>query len=148
LCGDWHEADDLVQETLWRVYRRWNALTRRAELASYTHNALVHVFLGERRRHRWRYEVNQPQPDPGGSAPMPDVPLRETLRGALRKLAPRQRAAVVLRYCEDLSTEQVADILGCSTGTVASQTHRALRILRADLDELSGSAPDITHRTN
>ena len=135
LCGDWYEADDLVQETLWRIYRRWGALVRRGELASYAHRALVHVFLGERRHHRWRREVTHPRPEPQGSVSLPEIEQREVLRRALGRLGPRQRAVVVLRYCEDLSTEQVAAVLGCSTGTVASQAHRALRSLRAALEE-------------
>lgn len=135
LCGDWYEADDLVQETLWRIYRRWGVLVRRGELASYTHRALVHVFLGERRRHRWWREVTHPQPEPQGSVVLPEIEQRDVLRRALGRLGPRQRAVVVLRYCEDLSTEQVAAVLGCSTGTVASQAHRALRNLRAALEE-------------
>jgi RNA polymerase sigma-70 factor (sigma-E family) len=134
LCGDWHEADDLAQETLWRIYRRWGALARRGELAAYTRRALLHVFLGERRHHRWRQEITQPHPEPHGSVTQPDIVEREALRNALDRLGPRQRTVVILRYCEDLSTPQVAALLHISPGTVASQTHRALRTLRIALD--------------
>jgi RNA polymerase sigma-70 factor (sigma-E family) len=134
LCGDWYEADDIVQETLWRIYRRWGALARRSEIAAYTRRALLHVFLAERRHHRWRNEITQPHPEPQGSVKQPDIVMRELLRNALDRLGPRQRTVVILRYCEDLSTPQVAAILGISTGTVASQTHRALRILRTALE--------------
>jgi RNA polymerase sigma-70 factor (sigma-E family) len=132
LCGDWYEADDLVQDALVAVYRRWPALTRRTELDGYTHTVLVRRFLSVRRHLRWRREIPQATP--------PDRPQRRedtieehvTLTARLRRLPPRQRAVLVLRFYNDLSIAQTAAILGVSPGTVASQTHKALAALRAN----------------
>lgn len=133
LCGDWHEAEDLVQLTLYKVYRRWHRLAERDELGPYTRRTLVNTYVSERRRSRWRYESPYAEP--------PDRPVggpadddRATLMAALSTLGPRQRAVVLLRFCGDLSVAQTATVLGCSVGTVTSQTHRALASLRALLD--------------
>jgi hypothetical protein len=58
LCGDWHEAEDLVQETLHKVSRRWEHLGERDVLGGYTHRTLLHTFISERRRPRWTYETS------------------------------------------------------------------------------------------
>jgi RNA polymerase sigma-70 factor (sigma-E family) len=134
LCRDWHEAEDLVQVTLWRVYRRWERLTEQEQLTAYTRRTLLHAYLSEHRRPRWKYEISQPQlPDTGGPAPTHAVEERVTLAAGLNRLGPRQRAVVVLRFYADLSVEQTAAAMGCSTGTVTSQTHRALNALHGTL---------------
>jgi RNA polymerase sigma-70 factor (sigma-E family) len=129
LCGDWHEAEDLVQLTLYRVYRRWEQLTRHEELSAYTRQALLRAYHSERRRLRWKCEISQDEL-PELRSVDPNIDNRITMINSVRRLAPRQRAVVILRFWEDLSVEQAAAILGCSTGTVTSQTHRALNTLR------------------
>lgn len=130
LCGDRHESEDLVQEALFKIYRRWWTLQRREDLIGYAHTVLVRTFVSERRRLRWRFEQLWAQP-PDSIAPADQATEDAVaLSAALALLAPRQRAVVVLRFWEDLSVSQVAAILACSSGTVTSQTTRALRTLR------------------
>lgn len=132
LCGDWHEADDLVQITLWRIYLRWDALTEHEQLAAYFRRTLLRTYLQEHRRPRWRFEASWAQPPDG----IPEGPVIDeciVLRAAVSQLAARQRAVITLRFLLDLSVQQTAVMLGCTTGTVTSQTHRALATLRRDL---------------
>jgi RNA polymerase sigma-70 factor (sigma-E family) len=133
LCGDWHEAEDLVQTTLERIYARWECLTNHDQLGGYARKALTYIYLNERRRLRWRYEIGLDQLPEIADRP---VPLADFLvvRAAVRQLAPRQRAVIALRFWEDLSVQQASDALGCPSGTVTSQTYRALRVLRDALE--------------
>lgn len=135
ICGDWYEADDLVQVALSRVHQHWDRLGRRAELGAYARRVVVRTFLTERRRARWRHEVPaliaaDAAPAPASHAAVED---RALLLPALRRLGSRQRAVVILRFLHDLSVEQTAQALGCAPGTVTSQTVRALETLRRDL---------------
>jgi RNA polymerase sigma-70 factor (sigma-E family) len=132
LCRDRHEADDLTQDTLIKVFRRWERLPDGTHLAGYVRRTLLNSYLSTRRRLRWTFEVTR--------AELPeravDEPAREdgiALRSAVRHLAPRQRAVIALRFWVDLSVEDTAAALGCSLGTVKSQTHRALGTLRLTL---------------
>jgi len=131
LCGDWHRAEDIVQTTLARVVV---AARRRGveNLDAYTRTVLARVFLDERRRLPWRREG--PLPD-AAALPQPagDQALSLTLLAALRTLPPRQRAVVVLRYWEDRSTAETAEVLGISPGTVKSQCAKAMTTLRGSL---------------
>ncbi|WP_345475220.1 SigE family RNA polymerase sigma factor [Actinoallomurus oryzae] len=133
LCQDWDRADDLVQVALTRLYVRWNRASSVENLDGYTRTVLVRVFLAEQRTGWWRrVSVREPpEPDPDSDSADHDGDL--DLRAALRELAPRQRAAVVLRFYCDLSVEQTAAVLNCSTGTVKSQTSRGLTALRQAL---------------
>jgi RNA polymerase sigma factor (sigma-70 family) len=108
---------------------------RHEALDQYLRRTLVRVFLDERRR-PWRREYAT---EPGATF---DAAVRDTgtedrlvLLSALAAVPPRQRAALVLRFWADLPVEQVADILGCSAGTVKSQTARGLQTLRGVLDQ-------------
>ncbi|NUP51319.1 MAG: SigE family RNA polymerase sigma factor [Catenulispora sp.] len=138
LCGDWHRAEDLVQGTLVKVVVA--ARRRRVEsLDAYARQVLLNLFLEENKRLWRRREKSWAEPadafeapDPGGG---PDRETRLTLLAALRGLPPRQRAAVVLRYWEDRSVEETAQLLGVSPGTVKSQCAKALAALRARLGE-------------
>lgn len=139
LCGDWHEAEDLVQDTLAIVYRRWCTVARCAEVDGYARTVLVHRFLAVRRRMRWQRETPSASPpdrpdNSRGRSSAPD--LRVSLEAGLRQLPPRQRAVIILRYWKDLSTAQIAAAMGISEGTVASQNHKALISLRESLSDL------------
>ena len=133
LCGDWHQAEDLVQTAFAKLYASW----RRAERPeAYVHRVLVRAFVDETRR-PWRRERSY--------ADLPETPVsdavddREVLRAALRQVPPRQRACLVLRYFEDLSVTETARVLGCTEGNVKSQTSRgldALRVLVPDREAL------------
>jgi len=142
LCGDWHLAQDLTQTVFVRLYRAWPRIGRRDTIEHYVRRTLLRVFLDERRR-PWRRERPSVElADHGGAAPADHADDRMILRQALAAVPARQRAVLVLRYWEDLSVEQVADLLGCSTGNVKSQSARALDKLRAVLgDEAAESGP-------
>lgn len=134
LCGDWYEADDLVQDTLLTMYRRWPTLTSPNQSDGYTRRVLIRKFLSVRRRLRFRREVLHDDPPELPVMADDSVELRVPLLDCVRRLPPRQRAVIMLRFWEDCSIEQTATILGISAGTVASQTHKALATLRIDLD--------------
>lgn len=135
LCGDWFESDDLVQIALCKLQQRWDRLDRHNELGAYARRIVVHSLLTERRRARWRLEVSTPiEADAvANSAAYAAVEDRAVLLPALQRLGSRQRAVLALRFLHDLSVEQTAQTLGCSPGTVTSQTVRALASLRRDL---------------
>jgi RNA polymerase sigma-70 factor (sigma-E family) len=135
LCGDWHLAEDLMQGTMSKLYRSWERIERHEGLDPFARRVLLRAFLDERRR-PWRREYAT---EPGSAAldrvePRgPDPDEREYLRTALLRIPNRQRAVLVLRFWADLSVETVAEILGCSTGTVKSQTSHGLENLRVVL---------------
>ena len=140
LCGDWHLADDLVQETLVKVYRYWDRVRRADDPDAYVRRILVNEVTRHWRRHRHAAVPNEQYAEQASAMNLAgDVADRLTLLAALQQLGPRQRATVVLRYFEGLSERETAEALGCSQGTVKSQTSRALRILSTVLqpEELS-----------
>ncbi|TDO54593.1 RNA polymerase sigma-70 factor (sigma-E family) [Kribbella sp. VKM Ac-2527] len=129
LTGDRPAAEDLVQEVYERVYVRWRWIKGAPE--PYARKALANLVAN-----RWRRKGRKPEvalaaghdrPTPDGSD---DYAVRDQLLTALQELPPRQRAVIVLRYYEDLTELQTADALGCSVGTVKSQTSRGLEKLR------------------
>ncbi len=133
LCGDVHQADDLVQATLVKVVTARRRLPRIDSLDAYTRRTLHNTFISSRRR-LWRRE--HPHADlPDSAVAGPDVDLGLAVRDALQLLPSRQRAVVVLRFWEDLSVQATADVLGIGEGTVKSHTSRALATLRAALGE-------------
>jgi len=132
LCGDWQRADDLVQATLVTVYVRWGRLRAAAHPDAYARAVLVREWLWERRS-GWgrRVRLGGPVAEAAAAGADPDVVL--DLRAAVAALPPRQRATLVLRFYCDLTVEQAAQVLGCSPGTVKSQTARALETVRRTL---------------
>jgi RNA polymerase sigma-70 factor (sigma-E family) len=129
LSGDEHEADDLVQEAVTKLYVRWERIRKVDNLDGYVHTMLVRTFLDEKRRGWWRVRLLGSFPDraPADAGAPED---RTLLRAALAKVPPRQHAVLVLRYLCDLPVAEVAAILGCSEGTVKSQTSHGLKALR------------------
>lgn len=127
LCRDPYQADDLVQTTLTKVYLAWRKVRRAENTDAYVHTMLMRVFLDERRRGWWRVQLAESASEAAGA--IDDADGRIMMRHALAELAPRQRAALVMRYYLDLTVEQTAELMGCSTGTVKSQTSRALTAL-------------------
>lgn len=130
LTGDRGLAEDLAQTTLANVYASWSKVSGASDPDAYTFRILINVHKGRFRKKRVAEQLGETLPDKG----MPDstgaVDQRAVLVSALMELAPRQRAAVLLRYFEDLSEVQTAAVLGCSVGTVKSQTFNALARLR------------------
>jgi RNA polymerase sigma-70 factor (sigma-E family) len=132
LCGDWHRAEDLVQATFLKLYLTWDRVSRDEALDAYTRQILLRNFLDERRRGIWRRTVvTSSLPDLATGDPAAED--RVVLLAALSEVPPRQRAVLILRYWEDLSIEETARVLGCSTGTVKSQANRGLAALRSTL---------------
>lgn len=129
LCFDWHTADDLVSSTLVRLLRHWHRASTMDNVDAYVRRILMRVWLDERRR-PWRRERSHAEVPDRAAPAGGDVDARLSLRAHLATLPPRRRAVVVLRYFCDLSVEETAAALGCSTGTVKSQTARALETLR------------------
>lgn len=136
MSGDWHKADDVLQDTLYKLYLAWPKVQRTANPFSYARRMLINVAYDGGRR-PWRREVaiaEIPEPAVPYGDFAPGHADRDEVLEALRALAPRQRACVVLRYYEDLSVEQTAELLGCSEGTVRSQASRGLDSLRKAID--------------
>ena len=133
LCGDWHQADDLVQTALVKLYVAWPRIRATEPPDAYTHRILVRCFLDERRR-PWRRESPVEVVDDAGSDVRPTDDLLD-LRAALGRLPRRQRATLLMRFWLDASVAQTAEALGCSEGTVKSQTARAVNTLRELLDD-------------
>lgn len=130
LCGDWHRAEDLVQTAFVKLYRAWNRVSAHDTLDAYTRRILVRTYLDEKRRGFFFRE--KPTADHGEMTAPPAGSLEDRLvmLHALTAVAPRQRAALVLRFFEDMSVEDTARAMGCSEGTVKSQTARGLDALR------------------
>jgi RNA polymerase sigma-70 factor (sigma-E family) len=128
--GDAHWAEDLVQVALTKLYVHWAKVRREDGPARYADRILVNTFLDERRRMWRRREATTEHMHDSEPVRGPDPADRLTVLDALAKLPPRQHAAVVLRYFRDLDVQTTADLMGCSTGTVKSQTARALATMR------------------
>ncbi len=134
LCGSEDRADDLVQQTITALYVHWKRASAAQHMDAYVRQMLVRAFLDEKRRPWSRVRLTDAPPEsvaPEG----PSVEDRMVLRAALRRVPRRQRAVLVLRFLSDLSVPEVATLLGCSEGTVKSQTSHGLAALRRLLGE-------------
>ena len=141
-AGDAHRAEDLVQITLARMYVAWPRVTRSGNPLGYAWRVLVNAHIDEVRGPRWRRERSFGElPDAPAPEPLTDGPDGEAVRAALAGLPPGMRAAVVLRHWLDLSVEETARLLGCSEGTVKSQTAKATSRLRLLLASSRATAP-------
>lgn len=138
--GHHHDAEDLAQSTLTKVYAKWHQVRRSDNIDGYVRRIMVHTNTDRFRRLRIREWVTTRIPD----TPVPDgVDLmgeRHVLMTALARLPVRQRAAVVLCYFEDMSQAEIAAALGCRLGTAKSQISRGLEKLRKD-----GALRDLRH---
>ncbi|MEV4467867.1 SigE family RNA polymerase sigma factor [Micromonospora echinofusca] len=140
LCGDRVKAEDLVQTTLAKTVVAWPRLQRSEGVDHYVRRILVNTFVTWRRRRSWweqplgRLVESQARDEYVG------VEQRDLLRRALDGLPARQRAAVVLRFYEDLSEQDTAHVLGCSVGTVKSLSSRGLQTLRKQWVEADAAA--------
>jgi len=133
LTGDHALAEDLVQGALAKAFSRWSRIEAMSAPDAYVRQMIVNEHVSGwrryRRRERLQAEVAQVPVAMAGDLAM-DEAVRATVRAAVRKLPARQRAALVLRFYEDLPDGEVAGILGCSPATVRSQIARALARLR------------------
>ncbi len=133
LCEDWQRADDLVQATVVQIFTHWGRIRGLDNSDGYVRTILIRVFLGERRS-GWGRKVTLTGHLPDAAAHFADTDASLDVRSALAALPPRQRATLVLRYYCDLDIIQTAHALGCSTGTVKTQTARGLTSLRRALE--------------
>ena len=133
MVGDLHEAEDLVQEALFKVAARWPRVRCMDSPVGYTRRILINqVMRGSAKRSRNQAELNATPPaEPAPN--MAQLEIHDELFDALAQLPPRQRAAVVLRYFLDLPEAEVAAALSCSLGTVKSSTSRGLQRLEQRL---------------
>jgi RNA polymerase sigma-70 factor (sigma-E family) len=131
LIGDRGHAEDVVQSALVKTLAAWDQLPADAAAEAYTRTTMIRL-AGRWRRRSWHGEIptsDVPDHDPGLRGAV-DPTTSVDVRRALAGLKWNQRAVLVLRYLDDLSVEQTAAVLGCSTGTVKSRTNRALVSLR------------------
>ena len=136
MVGDTQLAQDLLQEALTKTYVAWPRLRDPANAEAYTRKAINTTAITWFRRKSWRGErPTEHVPDAGRAGHEDEVTRRDWLWAGLQELPPRQRAAIVLRFYEDLTEAQTADAMGCAVGTVKSQVHAGLRTLRGLLGE-------------
>ncbi len=131
LTGDPHRAEDVVQVALAKTLLKWSRIDRNGNPEGYVRKAILNQVINTQRR-RWRERPTEVLPETPVPAPAPEERL--TMWSALATLPPKQRAVVVLRYYDDLSEAQIAETLGCSTGTVKSQASKALAKLRTHFE--------------
>ncbi len=142
MVGDVSLAQDLVQEALTKTYVAWPRLHRTANAEAYTRKAITTTAISWFRRKGWNNEratAVLPESTTGGHAD--DVVQSALLWTCLQALPPRQRAAIVLRYYEDLTEAQTAEAMDCAIGTVKSQVSAGLAKLRAQLGDDSDLIP-------
>lgn len=134
LTGDRHEAEDLLQGALARTCVRWEGIRDKRAADAYVRRAMVNQ-MSRQWRHRGREIPTDELPDRGHAGGLDVRADHLALWEQIRRLPQRMRAKM-LRYVEDLSAEATARELGCSVGSVKSQTHHAIRRLRAALPDL------------
>ncbi|GGS89886.1 SigE family RNA polymerase sigma factor [Streptomyces chromofuscus] len=132
-AGDTHLAEDLVQETLGRLYLRWGRVSRADNPAAYAQTVLTRTFLAQKRRRSSSERTTDVLPETAAAGA--DTTLRLTLLEALARLPAKDRAVVVLRYWEDRSIQETADVLNTSSAAVRTRCSRALARLRELLGE-------------
>ncbi|HEY3880139.1 MAG TPA: SigE family RNA polymerase sigma factor [Trebonia sp.] len=152
LAGSPSEAEDLLQASLEKLYGAWPRL----DLATAAPDAYMRKIIVNTRRSWWSSRWRQETPvatvpdaaDPVAGDAADRYALGALVRGALAALPGRQRKVLVLRYIEDLPEATVAELLGCSVGTVKTHAHRGLRALRAVLGDLDSFAVNEAARTD
>jgi RNA polymerase sigma-70 factor (sigma-E family) len=139
MVGDHQLAQDLLQEALVKTLIAWPKLKDPDRVEAYTRRIVVNTSISWRRRKSFHERPAATLPEPIGPDPVDDLVIHDALLPHLLALAPRQRAAIVLRYYVDLTETQTAEAMGCSVGTVKSQVFAGLKRLREslgrDLDE-------------
>ena len=135
LTGDWHLAEDLVQETLGRVYARWSRVAAADDPAAYVHTVLVNVFHSHRRRRSSTERPTDVSELTEAARSDADISLKVALRDALGRLDRLDRAVVVLRYWDDLDAPATGVLVGLSPAAVRTRCSRALTRLRQVLGD-------------
>jgi RNA polymerase sigma-70 factor (sigma-E family) len=134
LTGNAADAEDLVQSALAKTYLAWDRIADRGALDGYVRRAIVNTHISWWRRRRLQEYPTDELPDQAVADHATSSDLQETLRQAVDRLPQRMRAAVMLRYYDDMTEAEVAEVLGVSLGTVKSTVARAVAKLRIDAD--------------
>jgi len=132
------DAEDLVQAALAKAYQAWDRIEDRGAVDGYVRRAMVNTHISWWRRRRVEEYPTDDIPEQAVADHAGDSELQDALRRAIERLPRRMRAAVVLRYYEDMSEAEIADVLGVSQGTVKSTVSRAVAKLRIDAELLGG----------
>jgi RNA polymerase sigma-70 factor (sigma-E family) len=130
MVGDHQLAQDLVQEALIKTFMAWPRLRDREQVDAYVRRTIVTTSISWRRRRSFHERPSPVLPETGATDQVESLATHQVLIGHLRGLPPRQRAAIVLRYYEDLSVAQTAEVMGCSPGAVKSHVSIGLGKLR------------------
>lgn len=134
LTGNRADAEDLVQSVLAKTYLAWNRIEDRAALDGYVRRAMVNTHISWWRRRRVDEFPTDELPDQAVADHSVGSDMQESLRRAIARLPQRMRDAVMLRYYEDMTEAEVAEVLGVSLGTVKSTVSRAVAKLRIDVE--------------
>jgi RNA polymerase sigma-70 factor (sigma-E family) len=140
VTGSQHAAEDAVQTALTRACERWSRVRRTTDPDAYVRRMVVNAHVSAWRR-AGRRELSVAEvrdtavPDPSGGDHAAGVATGDAVWRVCRTLPPQQRAAVVLRYYEDLDDAEIAEVLGITRTTVRSHVHRALAAMRAELEQ-------------
>ncbi|HEX3589043.1 MAG TPA: SigE family RNA polymerase sigma factor [Pseudonocardiaceae bacterium] len=144
LTCDPHLAQDVVQEVLIRVHRNWSRIGKVDEPAAYVRRMLVNEYLSWHRR-RANHDLAVPDPaartTPSVDDPATGLAERDAMRARIARLSRRQRAVIVLRYYENLTDPEIAQVLRCTPATVRSHVSHALAALRAQESADGRAAP-------
>ena len=131
MVGEHALAQDLLQEALTKTYVAWPRLRETANAEAYTRKVLATTVVSWSRRRSWHERPTGMLPEAADHRSAgDDLATRDWLWAELQQLPPRQRAVIVLRYYEDLTEAQTAEVMGCAVGTVKSQASAGLRTLR------------------
>ena len=134
LTGNASDAEDLLQTALARLVRVWDRVSQSGDVDAYLRRTMVNAHVSRGRRFWHRERPTDSPPDLPGRDPYVILDVRDELRRAFSGLSQGERRAVVLRHVEDLPEAEVARLLGCSVGTVKSQSSRGLAKLRRSLE--------------
>jgi len=137
LTGNLADAEDLVQSALAKTYQAWNRIEDRKALDGYVRRAMVNTHISWWRRRKVDEFPTDDIPDQPVADAAASSEIHDSLRRAIDRLPQRMRAAVLLRFFEDMTEAEVADVLGVSQGTVKSTVSRAVAKLRSDAELLS-----------
>lgn len=134
IAGDRASAEDALQTAFAKAYASWSRVSSARHPEAYVRRMVVNEIISSRRSAWFRRERSTAEPDAGASTASPEsgVVDRDAVWAAVQGLPVRQRAVIVLRYYEDLSEAEIAEVLGCSRGTVKSQASAALKNLRSE----------------
>jgi RNA polymerase sigma-70 factor (sigma-E family) len=134
LTGNRADAEDLVQATLVKTYQSWNKIADPAALDTYVRRIMINTHISGWRRRRVDEYPTDELPDEPAADQTGDSDLHEVVQRAVDRLPRRMRAAVMLRFYDDMSEPEVAAALGVSVGTVKSTVARAVAKLREDAE--------------